>query len=543
MGFTVAAARNRRPSSQPLCDIAHGETQNETGMTNSPYEFQQVPAAVPGGGKSALCHGQEGILMAGTFETTIRKLWQTLSAIKTGVILLIITVIVSAAGTVILQRPATEAEEMQRAYSPNMLRLLDAMGLTDVFHAWWFVLLLTLVSLSIIAASIQRFPNSWRFFSRPYKSPDESFRKALPVQAQIAVPDEETGLAAAERVLRKAGLKPERIVKENSFSLFAERNRVSELAVYIVHASLLLIFLGGIVDALYGWRGYMSLTRGEQSSRIEQNGNKRTLPFAIRCDAAGQENYADGTPKRWWSKLAVIEAGEVVQRKEIVVNDPLVYRGIRFYQSSYGRTGKLDKLVLTAAPLAGSGDSKEIVLAQGKTAPLDADTTVRLAEFIPDYVVQDGQVYARSNDLENPAVHLIVTSAKSGKSVNVWLPAIPGFEQNSESPYSFEGKDIQMAYFTGLEVSHEPGQWGVWAGVILMGLGLALVFYLVHTRFWVVPVKDARGHLTLWLGGTANRNKDVFEQRFRKAVQEIESEMKIQSQPCARAHATSLAGD
>ena len=31
-----------------------------------------------------------------------------------------------------------------------------------------------------------------------------------------------------------------------------------------------------------------------------------------------------------------------------------------------------------------------------------------------------------------------------------------------------------MAYFTGLEVSHEPGQWGVWAGVVVMGFGLAV---------------------------------------------------------------------
>ena len=511
-------------------------------MTNHPYEFQQLPATVPGGVERASAQREEGTLMTGT-ETTIRKAWQTLGAIKTGVILLIVTVIVSAAGTLILQRPATDPDEMLRAYSPQMLRLLDTLGFTDVFHAWWFVLLLTLVSLSIVAASIQRFPNSWRFFSRPYKSPDETFRKALPVQAQIAISDEETGLAAAERALRKAGLKPERMVRESSFSLFAERNRISEMAVYIVHASLLLIFLGGIVDALYGWRGYVALTRGEQSSQIQQNGKKRTLPFAIRCDAAGQENYADGTPKRWWSKLTVIEDGQVVQRKEIVVNDPLVYRGIRFYQSSYGRTGKLDKLLLTATPVSGQGDSKEIALGAGETMPLDADTTVRLAEFIPDYVVQDGQVYARSNDLENPAVHLVVASTKSGKSANVWLPPIPGFEQNVASPYQFQGKDIQMAYFTGLEVSHEPGQWGVWAGVILMGFGLALVFYLVHTRFWVVPVRDAGGRLTLWVGGTANRNKDVFEQRFRKLVQQIESEMKIQSQPCAQAHATSLAGD
>ena len=461
----------------------------------------------------------------------IRRIWQTIGAVKTGVILLIITVIISAAGTLILQRPATDPDVLQRAYSPQMLRFLDGVGLTDVFHAWWFILLLSLVSLSIVAASLQRFPNAWRFYSRPYKSPDETFRKALPLQAHIPVLNEEIALATAERVLQKAGLKPERIVRENSFSVFGERHRISEMAVYIVHASLLLIFIGGIVDGVYGWRGFMSLTRGQRSTQIQQNAGSRTLPFAIRCDGAGQENYADGTPKRWWSKLVVLENGQEVQRKEIVVNDPLVYRGVRFYQASYGRTGKIDRLVLAATPA--KGPAKEITLSPNETVPLDENTTVRLAEFIPDYVVQDGQIYSRSNDLENPAAHLIVESKTTGKAVNVWLPPIPGFEQNSASPYQFEGKDIQMAYYTGLEVSHEPGQWAVWAGVVLMGIGLAFVFYIVHARVWAVPVHDASGHLTLWIGGAANRNKDAFEQNFRKWVRQIEVEINTASSASA----------
>jgi len=480
--------------------------------------------------------------MAGTVYSTTRKLWQSFSAVKTGVILLILVVIISAAGTVILQRPVTDPEEMQRAYSPQMLGLLDGLGLTDVFHAWWFVLLLGLVSLSIVAASIQRFPNSWRFFSRPYKSPDENFRKALPIHATITVRDEQAALGAAQRVLQRAGYRPEHIVRENSFSLFGERNRISEMAVYIVHASLLLIFFGGIVDALYGWRGFVTLTRGTQSSQVEQqNGNRRSLPFAVRCDGAGQENYTDGTPKRWWSDLAVVKDGQVVLRKQIVVNDPLVYRGVRFYQASYGNTGKLDKLVLVATPKAG-GPAKEIAIGLDESLPLDADTTVRLAEFIPDYVVRDGQVYARSNDLENPAAHLVVT-ARSGNAVNVWLPPIAGLEQNASAPYSFEGKDAQMAFFTGLEVSHEPGQWAVWSGVILMGLGLVVVFYLVHVRIWAVPTRDARGRLVLWIGGTANRNRDVFEQRFRKLVQGIEQELRASSESEVHADISAIAGN
>jgi cytochrome c biogenesis protein len=466
--------------------------------------------------------------MAISLRSVFRKTWQTLSSVKTGVILIILVVIFSAAGTVILQRPMTDPDDMQRAYSPAMLRLLDATGLTDVFHARWFVALMVLVSLSIIAASVERFPNAWRYFSRPYKSPDEHFRRGLPIQAQIAIADDEQGLSAAERALYNMGLEPERIVRTNSFSLFCERNRISEMAVYIVHASLLLIFLGGIVDALYGWRGFLMLSPGSHSNQIAmKSGEMRRLPFSIRCEGTGEDTYADGTPKRWWSKLAVVDDGREVFRKEIVVNDPLVYQGVRFYQASYGRTGKLDQLTLRVTPANPTkGAEQEITLKPEQIVSLDPDTKVQLAEFIPDYVVEDGRVYARSNDVENPAVHMILTSAKTNKVVNVWLPEIPGVAENRASPYIFEPKDLKTGLFTGLEVSHEPGQWSVWAGVVLMAIGLTFVFYVIHMRFWIVPAVSASGRKVLWIGGSANRNRDAFEARFKKLVEEIQEELK-----------------
>lgn len=478
--------------------------------------------------------------MALSLRSAARSTWQTLGSIKTGVILIILVVIFSAAGTVILQRPMTDPDDMQRAYSPSMLRFLDAAGLTDVFHAHWFVALLMMVSLSIIVASIRRFPNAWRFFSRPYKSPDEHFRRVLPTQARIEINNEERALSAAERALKHIGFSPEHIVRTNSFSLFAEHNRISEMAVYIVHASLLLIFLGGIVDALYGWRGFLMLTPGASSSQIEiRTADTKTIPFAIRCDGAGEETYADGTPKKYWSRLTVIDGGRNVQSKEIVVNDPLVYRGLRFYQSTYGRTGKLDRLFLDATRVSEhASTTQEISLTQGQTVDLDADTTVQLAEFIPDFVVQDGHVYTRSNDIENPAVHLIVNSKKANSQIDVWLPEIPGISQNSLSPYTFEPKDLKTQVYTGLQVSHEPGQWAVWAGVILMAIGLTFVFYVAHVRFWVVPVRDAEGQLSLWVGGTANRNRDAFEFKFKQLVEGIRKELKAEKVPAAEFEST-----
>ena len=472
-------------------------------------------------------------------KSAVRKLWQTAAAIKTGVVLLILVVVFAAAGTIILQRPMTEPDDMQRAYSPQVLHFLDVTGLTDVFHAWWFLGLMALVSICIIAASIERFPNAWRYYSRPYKYPDANFRRALHPQKSIAIADEESGLVAAERALHSLGLKPERVVREDHFAIFTERHRISEMAVYIVHASLLLIFIGWIVDGVYGWRGTLNLNEGQTSNVVElRDGGTRAMPFSIRCDAAGQENYKDGTPKKWWSKLAVVEGGQDVKAKEIVVNDPLVYNSVRFYQSSYGPNGKVDKLVIAATPnpsfksatssaaITGSAPQKEIAFTLGDTAELDGDTSVKFAEFILDYAVRDGQVYRRSNELGNPAAHLIVTSKASGKSFDVWFPSLEEVADNSKAPWLLEPKDLKMGHFTGLQVSHEPGQWCVWTGVVLLGVGLAFVFYVIHTRYWALPVRDEKtGLFSLWIGGSANRNRDAFEQRFNHLIEEIEKEL------------------
>jgi len=471
---------------------------------------------------------ERGEKIAVDVHKAIRKTWQTLASIKTGVVLLILVVIFSAVGTIVLQRPVTEPEEMRSAYSAGALRILDSAGLTDVFHVWWFITLMMLVSLCIIAASVERFPNAWRYFSRPYKYADEGFRRALHPQKQLAITDEESGLVAAERALHSIGFKPERVVREDHFSIFAERNRISEMGVYVVHASLLLIFFGGIVDGIWGWRGSLNLNEGETTSSVElRDGSTRTLPFSIRCYEAGQENYKDGTPKKWWSKLAVVSGTQEVLKKEIVVNDPLVYRGVRFYQSSFGFNGNAQKLVLEAVPTMGSAAAKEISLALNDVATLDADTTVRFTEFIPDFAVRDGQVYRKSNQLGSPAAHLVVSVKSGGKDLDVWLPAMEGVGENAQAPFQFKPKDLVLGHFTGLQVSHEPGQWAVWAGVLLMGVGLGFVFYVVHMRFWVVPVRDARtGEHALWIGGSANRNRDAFDQRFNDLVTKLETELK-----------------
>ncbi len=463
--------------------------------------------------------------MAASVQSIPKRIHKTFSNLRTGVVLLILVGSAAALGTFILQRPATDPDKLARAYSPATLQWLDRLGLTDVFHTWWFLTLLGLVSLSIVLVSIDRFPNAWRFYARPYRKTDSHFRAALPNKVELPITDSEDALNAAERALKKSGWPVERIADKHEPSLYSERHRFSVMAVYIVHASLLLIFTGGMIDGIFGYNGFLALEKGQTSNIIElRTGGTKQLPFALRCYGAGQENYADGSPKRWWSRLAVVENGQEVETKEIVVNDPLIHHGLRFYQASFGNTGKLDGLKVAATSPTGS--SREIALTLNEPLQLDPNTTVTLAEYIPDFFVRDNQIFKRSDDPVNPAFRLQVKNIATGQDAKLWIfPAYNSAAQGEHTNYTFDYRDMKMGYFTGLEVSHEPGQWLVWAGCLLMGCGLFVAFYLVHMRVWVTAVPDARGRLVLWIGGQANKNRDRFEQKFNELVDNIRTEL------------------
>ncbi len=455
-----------------------------------------------------------------------RRLWQTMGSIRTGIVLLILIGIATFAGTIIMQRPINEATKLHQAYSPATLRWLDAFGLTDVFHTWWFAVLLALLSANIVVASLDRWPIVWRYFSRPYRRAEPHFLASLSMHHEFPIRNEAFALEAAAKAFRSVGLKPQRIVKD-TVSLYAEKFRFARLAPFVVHASLLLIFAGFIIDGIWGYRGYISLVPGETGRQLEmRDGTRKALPFAVRCDGTGQENYPDGSPKQWWSKLVVMENGREVEAKQIAVNAPLTYRGIRFFQANYGPTGELEAVKLNATRKAGSA-IQTVALSVDKPVKLDPDTTVRLVQFIPDFEIVGNQIQTRSQQLDNPAIQLSL-EATDKPATKIWLfPRMPEFTHGNDSAYNFEVASLEPQHFTGLEASYQPGQWGLWTGVLLMGFALALVFYFVHIRFWAVPVDDGRGRLVLWVGASASKNRDEVEQRFQRLIERIEQNLNV----------------
>jgi cytochrome c biogenesis protein len=446
------------------------------------------------------------------------KLYQTLSSVKTGIFLIIIVGLFSALGTVILQRPTSDPDEIQRAYTPETLAWLDRLGLTDIYHCWWFLGLLILFCICLLFVSLDRWPNAWKVYSKPVRFAAPHVRAGMPQSIKLPVSDEAAALSTTERILSRFGFRPQQVSENGERGLFAEKQRFSVLAVYVVHLSLLFIFAGYITDGIVGFRASVNIPEGKAVGQVSVRDNrggetKKQLPFLIRCDGAGMEAYASGEPKQWWSKLAIVEDGKDVVTKTIKVNDPLVYKGLHIYQASMGRSGTPKSITFTAVPAAGGQESAVTVPLNGKAALADGES-LSILRWVPDYYVQDNQVYQKSDDPDNPAVQLGLTNAQ-GQTKKLWiLYSQLNSTKGQDAPYEFAIKSADWANYTGLEVSRHPGQLGVWIGVVLMAMGLVIAFYTHHVRIWAAVAEDGKGGKLLWVGGTTNKNRDRFQLKF-----------------------------
>ena len=77
-----------------------------------------------------------------------------------GMILLVLVIACSLAGSLIPQQETAMA--YVDAYGANTASLLIALGLTDVFHTWYFYVLEILLCLNLVLCSILRFPKTLR---------------------------------------------------------------------------------------------------------------------------------------------------------------------------------------------------------------------------------------------------------------------------------------------------------------------------------------------------------------------------------------------
>ena len=268
-----------------------------------------------------------------------KAIYDFFSSVKLAIVLLLTLAVTSIVGTIIEQQQNPEKYLME--YGETTYKIMKFLGFTDVYHSWWYISLLTLLAINLIVCSIKRLPKIWKVAMEPRKTLPPGYEKSLRVSHSITL--SAPAQAVKEKVieaLKQLKYKVE-VAKEteNEIHEFADKHVFARFGVYIVHLGVLVVLIGGLVTAIFGYRGYMNLAEGTASNLVSFFSGPKIieLPFYVKCNKFKIDFYPSGMPKAYISDLTIIENGKPVLRKTIEVNKPLKYRGIYFYQASYGQ--------------------------------------------------------------------------------------------------------------------------------------------------------------------------------------------------------------
>jgi len=425
------------------------------------------------------------------------QLWEFFASVRLAVFTLCTLSLTSVIGTVIPQKE--EFSWYVDRYGHATAQFFQVLDIPDMYSSWWFLGLLGLLCANLIICSIDRFPTAWRLVKADQLAVSPERLQSMPCREDWTLP---SSLAESAEILQsslaKAGWPSSSRKVDEAVLLFAGKGAWSRLGVYMVHASILIIFAGAVFGNFLGFKGNVMIPETESTGKIFAAGSSQPidLGFEIRCDSFAIDYYENGMPKEYRSQLTVSENGKEVLRKEIEVNKPLTYRGITFYQSNY-EAYKNFLLKIATDP----GQSPQVFKAPYQQEMAWPEGKLRFGVI---------NVEARGDRIER---------------IKIWLkedgqePSTLWVGNGKEATFSFSGKTYSILakqmYATGLQVAKDPGVWLVYLGCLLMLIGLYVSFFLSHRRIWLLlrPAEKNRG-TNIIFAGAANKNKIGFARSF-----------------------------
>jgi len=463
---------------------------------------------------------QESEIKGNYFES----LWKFFASVKLTVVVLLSLAALSIIGTLIPQNESPA--EYFRAFGPFMYRVLATLDIFDMYRSWWFQGLIILLTVNIIICSIERLQTTGKIiFTRNPKFNLGNYRRRKSRKDLVITGEIGAALDFSKNVLAREFRFCKVQSAADGFAITAEKGRWTRLGVYGVHLSVVILLIGSLVGSLRGFEGYANIAEGEYTDTIQLRFKDGTLklPFAIQCDDFDVQFYDTGAPKEFRSKLTIIENGQAVLQKDIIVNDPLRYKGINIFQSSYG---KLDGQA-GAANITGEIELGFQSKTSGMTYNIKASMNkpVEIPDGLGTFVLDKYYPAAEFRGMAvGPAFQGTLTPTE-GKPFPVLLPVrFPKFDSMRKGTAVISvlqtGDIFEQRYFTGLQVTKDPGVSLVYVGFIMMILGCVVTFFMSHQQV-VVEIQPKGKKVALMLSGKANKNKVGFQYKLERLAEKL----------------------
>jgi cytochrome c biogenesis protein len=445
----------------------------------------------------------------------LQSLWDFFCSLKLSISLLIALAVTSIIGTIVKQNGSIE--EYLREYSESTIRIFNTLGFFDMYHSWWFILLLYLLTVNLIACSIKRLPRVWKIVSEPVVVLDDGLEKSLTNLHEAKLTEgAESAKGKLAGFLTANFAAPTVTETDGEIHLFSQKSPYCRLGVYVVHLSIIIIFIGAMIGSLFGYKAYVQIPEGSGTSYVYKTtgkGEQLDLGFTVRCDKFSVAFYDTGAPKEFRSILSVVDGGKtVIDKRPVIVNDPLTYNGITFYQSSYGPAG--DPIYRITVTDRKSGQATRLALREGELAGLPSGGSVRI-------IAAASEVGHDFPSCAGPGVRVEISqpNGKSEFAIALLNDSCKNFDEQRGGAQIITFDALDAKYYTGLQVAKDPGVWIVWTGCALMVLGICMAFFMSHRRIWI---RIGRGKIVM--GGTASKNQAGFSLFFDDLVEKLKKQ-------------------
>ena len=426
-----------------------------------------------------------------------KKFIKIVSDLRLAIILLLVIAIFSITGTIIEQNQSVNYYQLNYPQKPALLgfltwQVLLNIGLNHVYTTWWYLSILVLFGMSLIACTFRRqLPalkavNLWKYYDKP-----QQFNK-LAISAEIKT----ESLNQIESKLSEKGYR----VYQKASVLYAQKGISGRIGPIIVHIGMILVLLGALWGAFTGFFAQEFISSGDtftinnfiEAGKFTNLNNAQS--FQVKVNNFRIDYTQTGSVDQFYSDLSVINRkGEELEHKTIFVNEPLRYKGITFYQTTWGIAGI--KVQLNNSPIFNLPmvelKSENQGRVWGTWIPLKPD----LSEGV-SLIAKDLQGTMFLYDMQGKLVQAIRPNMPleiNGVNVNV----------------------LELIGSTGLQIKSDPGVPIVYFGFALLMIGVVMS-YISFSEVWALQ-KDDR----FFFGGKTNRAQVAFEKEFLQIIEQL----------------------
>lgn len=431
------------------------------------------------------------------------RLWRLFASVKLSFVLLLLLALFSMAGTLIPQKehPSAYLQHFGEAKG----RLILSLGLDDLYHSPMFMFIMSALAANLVICSLERLPGALKIMR---KDPAKDLGRSLkPAQSLTLTEPLKEAAGRAEGLLKDRMGRVYRAENEGGLVLLAQRGAFSRMGVFVVHASVLIIFAGAMLGNIWGFTGNVNIDQGQSAREfILESGRPQGMGFTLRLDKFTVSYYKSGMISEYRSDVTFVKNGRAVKKAVIRVNEPAEFAGIDFYQSTWGRAYPFRMIAKNL--------DKKINLKPRQWVDLPAGGRVLLMDFHEN--VKMGAKY------KGPVARLAY--AAKGAEPKVIFAFKAGSKMPGRGPYKFEIAEGAALHYSGLQVRYDPGVWVVWIGCGLMVVGFFWAFYLSHKKIWIRLNPAPKGGVLVQIAGTANKNRPALKRVMLKLAQEMQAQ-------------------